>query len=135
MPIENINAVGQLEHFIIDDEGVRTEFKGISNIELSSDDVIECKPLFSVDHTLSFESVLETILQTPDGSYITPTQMIISIPHLVQNRIHKKKRINKKWAKRYGFREVNYEYTFDCNKKLEENKYEYEAVLLRKEKL
>ena len=25
---------------------------------------------------------------------------------MVQNRKHKKKRINKKWAKRYGFREV-----------------------------
>lgn len=30
-----------------------------------------------------------------------------------QNRIHKKKRINKKWAKRYGFIENNYPYIYE----------------------
>ena len=32
---------------------------------------------------------------------------IIITTHRVQNRRHKKKRINKKWAKRYGFTETN----------------------------
>lgn len=32
---------------------------------------------------------------------------IITTTKWIQNRTHKKKRINKKWAKRYGFSEVN----------------------------
>lgn len=34
---------------------------------------------------------------------------LIGVPHMadkVQARTHKKKRINKKWRKRYGFREI-----------------------------
>ena len=32
---------------------------------------------------------------------------IITTTKWIQNRTHKKKRINKKWAKRYGFSEIN----------------------------
>ena len=33
-------------------------------------------------------------------------ELCLCFSTMVQNRKHKKKRINKKWAKRYGFREV-----------------------------
>lgn len=36
-------------------------------------------------------------------NYLIGTPIIIVPPRKKQNRTHKKKRINKKWAKRYGF--------------------------------
>lgn len=38
---------------------------------------------------------------------------IIVTDKIKQKRIHRKKRINKKWAKRYGFIENNYPYIED----------------------
>lgn len=35
--------------------------------------------------------------------YLNGTPVIIVPTRKIQNRTHKKKRINKKWAKRYGF--------------------------------
>ena len=35
-----------------------------------------------------------------------PDKYAISTVHFVQARKHKKRRINKKWAKRYGYRQV-----------------------------
>lgn len=34
---------------------------------------------------------------------ILPDTLLGENPYLIQARIHKKKRINKKWAKRYGY--------------------------------
>lgn len=34
---------------------------------------------------------------------ILPDTLLGEAPYLIQARIHKKKRINKKWAKRYGY--------------------------------
>jgi hypothetical protein len=39
-----------------------------------------------------------------DGRYFTEQE--VEIPRLVQAKTHKKKRINKKWAKRYGYKTV-----------------------------
>lgn len=36
-------------------------------------------------------------------NYLGGTPIIIVPTRKIQNRTHKKKRINKKWAKRYGF--------------------------------
>ena len=36
-------------------------------------------------------------------NYLGGTTIIIVPTRKIQNRTHKKKRINKKWAKRYGF--------------------------------
>ena len=43
-------------------------------------------------------------MMVEDGRYFTNTE--VEIPKLVQVKTHKKKRINKKWAKRYGYKTV-----------------------------
>ena len=54
---------------------------------------------------------------------------VIIIPDIViQNRKHKKKRINKKWKKRYGvsvYKKLRDGQVFSINKKLYMNNYTY----------
>lgn len=43
-------------------------------------------------------------LMVEDGRYFVEKDA--EIPKMVQARMHKKKRINKKWAKRYGYKTI-----------------------------
>lgn len=64
----------------------------------------------SVDAEVSFECDIDTSLfakligiDLADGQDATCASMIFQKPYRVQRKHHKKKRINKKWAKRYGY--------------------------------
>ena len=63
--------------------------------------------------------------------YLYGTPIIIVPTRKIQNRTHKKKRINKKWAKRYGFtiyeRLKNGE-TYMIDGKLYMNQHTYEIL-------
>ena len=64
----------------------------------------------SADAEVSFECDIDTSLfakligiDLADGQDATCASMIFQKPYRVQRKHHKKKRINKKWAKRYGY--------------------------------
>lgn len=64
----------------------------------------------SADAEISFECDIDTSLfakligiDLAQGRDVTCASMIFQKPYQVQRRYHKKKRINKKWAKRYGY--------------------------------
>lgn len=64
----------------------------------------------SADVEVSFECDIDTSLfakligiDLADGQDATCASMIFQKPYQVQRKHHKKKRINKKWAKRYGY--------------------------------
>lgn len=64
----------------------------------------------SADAEVSFECDIDTSLfakligiDLADGQNATCASMIFQKPYQVQRKHHKKKRINKKWAKRYGY--------------------------------
>ena len=64
----------------------------------------------SADAEVSFECDIDTSLYAKligidlaDGQDATCASMIFQKPYQIQRRHHKKKRINKKWGKRYGY--------------------------------
>ena len=64
----------------------------------------------SIDAEMSFEMDLNvpafmklTGIDIANGKSMTAATLIGRTPYQVQRRRHKKKRINKKWAKRYGY--------------------------------
>ena len=64
----------------------------------------------SADAEVSFECDIDTSLfakligiDLADGQDATCASMIFQKSYQVQRKYHKKKRINKKWAKRYGY--------------------------------
>ena len=64
----------------------------------------------SIDAEMSFEMDLNvpefmniTGIDIACGKDMTTTTLICHDPYQVQRRHHKKKRINKKWAKKYGY--------------------------------
>ncbi|MGJ0847425.1 hypothetical protein ACR77J_12110 [Tissierella praeacuta] len=112
LDIENI--------FMIDaNTGEKTEIKGVTNITVTTEDKVEYEPFIS-PREISFdveisEELREKLLPkklvcsgSPKeiGEKIFrdfPLECKILGVHLKQNRIHRKRRINKKWAKRYGY--------------------------------
>lgn len=63
--------------------------------------------------------------------YLYGTAIIIVPTRKIQNRTHKKKRINKKWAKQYGFtiyEILNNGETYMMDGKLYMNQYTYEIL-------
>lgn len=56
------------------------------------------------------QSLLKHIMSSPHGWY-----MDYEADELVQVRRHRKKRINKKWAKRYGYKTVRRKFKFNCD--------------------
>lgn len=64
-------------------------------------------------------------------NYLGTAPIIIVPTRKIQNITHKKKRINKKWAKRYGFtiyELINNGETIMMNGTLYMNQYTYEAL-------
>lgn len=88
------------------------EIHGISDISLECDEKLKTNTKYMMPHRLSQEIELELnehfdINMFPGiNTSQFPDIYAISIMHFVQVRKHKKKRINKKWAKRYGYRQV-----------------------------
>ena len=63
--------------------------------------------------------------------YLYGTTIIIVPTRKIQNRTHKKKRINKKWAKQYGFtiyQTLNNGETCMIDGKMYMNQYTYEIL-------
>ena len=71
-------------------------------------------------------SVLAELLDTPSN------KICLKGTEHRQRRKHRKRRINKKWAKRYGYREVDVDYgEFNAEIKQSEESGLYQATLTR----
>lgn len=94
--ISNFDHIGQA--FEIDNDGMLPEY------------VKRFSAPMSTDAEVSFECDIDTSLfakligiDLANGQDATCASMIFQKPYQVQRKHHKKKRINKKWAKRYGY--------------------------------
>ena len=94
--ISNFDHIGRA--FEIDNDGMLPKY------------VKHFSVLLSADAEVSFKCESDTSLFTKligidlaNGQDATCASMIIQKPYQVQRKHHKKKRINKKWAKRYGY--------------------------------
>lgn len=84
---------------------------GMPILNLSSDEITSVHEPYEQEYsTFSFAPTLEIDFKSEISQefldYIrttsVPEECIVELPFEVQRRIHKKKRINKKWRKRYG---------------------------------
>jgi hypothetical protein len=80
--------------------GEETELNGIADINITTDRIEEIEPIrtpremsFSMDVSVISIEIIEQLM---------PKVRILGLLYS-QNKTHKKKRINKKWAKRYGY--------------------------------
>lgn len=94
--ISNFDRIGRA--FEIDNDGMLPEY------------VKRFSAPMSTDAEVSFECDIDTSLfakligiDLANGKDATCASMIFQKPYQVQRKHHKKKRINKKWAKRYGY--------------------------------
>ena len=94
--ISNFDHIGRA--FEIDNDGMLPEY------------VKHFSAPMSTDAEVSFECDIDTSLfakligiDLANGQDATCASMIFQKPYQVQRKHHKKKRINKKWAKRYGY--------------------------------
>ena len=94
--ISNFDRIGRT--FEIDNDGMLPEY------------VKRFSASMSADAEVSFECDIDTSLfakligiDLANGQDATCASMIFQKPYQVQRKHHKKKRINKKWAKRYGY--------------------------------
>ena len=75
------------------------------SLQFSTDEKMEI-PMYmsgSFDCDTSNINLHKLFPNSPNGKYT----MEADIPNKVQNRTHKRWRINKKWAKRYGYKTIN----------------------------
>ena len=84
-----------------------TKFMELSNIDDVSMDItpeISDKEFCRFNNSMSCELTFDN--SYVDEKLLNPSKFmfITSIPYAVQVRKHKKKRINKKWTKKYGYR-------------------------------
>ena len=94
--ISNFDRIGRA--FEIDNDGMLPEY------------VKRFSAPMSTDAEVSFECDIDTSLfakligiDLANGKDAACASMIFQKPYQVQRKHHKKKRINKKWAKRYGY--------------------------------
>ena len=88
------------------------------------------------DAELEFEAeidipMLHRFSTTIDTSILSGAQsmsVVYSEPYQVQRRTHKKKRINKKWAKRYGYETKFRKWRINEVTLLDKNNFEFEAT-------
>lgn len=103
-------------------DDINTTIKVDEILSLSEEDYVESidSPAFTLTKTASFtfegESAINESLLNELAGLPTNPQPTFYMEHegtrLEQIRKHKKKRINKKWAKRYGYREVPCRYRY-----------------------
>lgn len=95
---------------IYDDKG--DEIQGISKLPLECNEKLETNTKYmmspsspkEIEVSLDKYFDINTLLGVDVSQF--PDKYAISTVNFVQARKHKKKRINKKWAKRYGYRQV-----------------------------
>lgn len=113
--VRNIIKVKEIETMCFKDknENVIAELDNVDEIALTSNVIEERNILGNVENikkgetTLSFTSTIEkeTLFKAFGFDMSkTPDAYKISITKPVQARKHKKKRINKKWLKKYGYK-------------------------------
>lgn len=100
---------------------------GISNVRIPLSSAEELTMECEVNH-----SVLSKVIGGVDlSSYGDATGYTLTgkCPRRVQARCHKKKRINKKWAKRYGYKTVYKDVRItDVHFNREDDRLEWEAI-------
>lgn len=109
--------------FIVDSNtGERTELKGVADITVTTEDISAYEPIRPYTGDISFamdvevsdefkEMLLAKKLIAKGNLEEIAKEIFLGLPlksrildlEFMQNRIHKSKRINKKWAKRYGY--------------------------------
>ena len=94
--ISNFDHIGRA--FEIDNDGMLPEYVKRFTTPMSADTEIS----FECDIDTSMFAKL-TGVDLAQGRDATCTSVIFQKQYQVQRRHHKKKRINKKWAKRYGY--------------------------------
>lgn len=92
----DIDRIGRT--FEIDNDGMLPEYVKRFSAPMSADAEISFK--CDIDTSL-FAKLIG--IDLADGQDATCASMIFQKPYRVQRKHHKKKRINKKWAKRYGY--------------------------------
>ena len=94
--ISNFDHIGRA--FEIDNDGMLPEYAKRFSAPMSADAEVSFK--CDIDTSL-FAKLIG--IDLADGQDATCASMIFQKPYQVQRKHHKKKRINKKWAKRYGY--------------------------------
>lgn len=104
-----VNKVSNIQMLDINTMEPVADFSGISNVTVESE--IETSSLtkekLSFNHEASFECELtdcSSLLNYTTNFYDKPLYVEYYIPIMIQARWHKKRRINKKWLKRYGMK-------------------------------
>lgn len=104
MPIKDLNS----QLFF----ALNGEHKPIIHLDSTEYSSVNFEPMqFSTDASfeipISFTDDYDTIMKAliPDDFY-SDFNMTIGVPIKVQIRRHRRKRINKKWAKRYGYKTI-----------------------------
>ena len=94
--ILNFDHIGRT--FEIDNDGMLPEYVKRFSAPMSADAEVsfEC----DIDSSLFAKRIG---IDLANGKDATCASMIFQKPYQVQRKHHKKKRINKKWAKRYGY--------------------------------
>lgn len=99
MDLNNVFELDRLgRSFEIDNDGMLPEYVKRFTAPISADAEVSFK--CDIDTSL-FAKLIG--IDLADGQDATCASMIFQKPYRVQRKHHKKKRINKKWAKRYGY--------------------------------
>ena len=94
--ISNFDHIGRA--FEIDNDSILPEYVKHFSAPISADTEVSFK--CDIDTSL-FAKLIG--IDLANGQDATCASMIFQKPYQVQRKHHKKKRINKKWAKRYGY--------------------------------
>lgn len=102
--------------------GEKHSMNGVSGVNIESNSVYEYNKSYEMPVRTSFDASMEIEFSSNcevnqvnqevlnkvigiDESKL-PDKYDVQISELIQKRKHKKKRINKKWAKRYGYKQI-----------------------------
>ena len=103
-----VNKVSNIQMLDINTMEPIADFSGIGNVTVESeiDTSSLSKEVLSLNHEASFECELDCspLLNQITDYYNKPYYVEYYIPIMIQARWHKKRRINKKWLKRYGMK-------------------------------
>ena len=101
------NLIGKIEDVSLEDTAPKPPYENnrkYASLNLNPSLKLELSPLEIMPLEIApTDDILKTI--GIDTNRI-PAKLNMLIPWTVQARTHKKKRINKKWRKRYGFKEI-----------------------------
>ena len=122
MPTDKVSSIIGRMYIENPETGERTELNGIPTLTMTTDDTSEFEPnAFPAEYSFSMDisNISDKVKDMLFGKKLVCTGILEEISNklfkeipdiksilnidLIQNRIHKKKRINRKWANRYGY--------------------------------